>query len=173
MHNAEWIPLGAKLPLIIKQQAITGALLAWNWGVCWCVWRGLSIWFGSRRAHRYKANIVMTDVWWRGRGLWKIHLSSQLKLRGGREERDMGAGRLGGYPLCVPHLGTCGGGGEGGSNLWVSACLQGRERVECSPAEAEIVLAAPFHLNTPTLPLHSLLPYLLLSGFPTPLYFTI
>jgi len=36
-------------------------------------------------------------------------LSSQLKLRGGREERDMGAGRLGGYPLCGPHSGTCGG----------------------------------------------------------------
>lgn len=124
MHNAECIPLGAKLPLIIKQQAITGALLAWYWGVCWCVWRGLSIWFGSRRAHRYKANIVMTDVWWRGSGLWKIHLSSQLKLRGGREERDMGAGRLGGYPLCVPHLGTCGGGGVKS----VSICVFARKR---------------------------------------------
>lgn len=109
-HNVEWIPLGPKLPLIIKQQAITGAPLAWYWGVCSCVWRGPNIWFGSRRARRYKANIVMTDVWWRGSGLWKIHLSSQLKLRGGREERDMGAGRLGGYPLCGPHLGTCGGG---------------------------------------------------------------
>lgn len=109
-HNVEWIPLGAKLPLIIKQQAITGAPLAWYWGVCSCVRRGPNIWFGSRQAHRYKANIVMTDVWWRGSGLWKIHLSSQLKLRGGREERDMGAGRLGGYPLCGPHLGTCGGG---------------------------------------------------------------
>lgn len=163
MHNAEWIPLGAKLPLIIKQQAITGALLVWYWGVCWCVWRELSIWFGSRRAHRYKANIVMTDVWWRGSGLWKIHLSSQLKLRGGREERDMGAGRLGGYLLCLPHLGT---------NLWVSVFARKRESWMQS-AEAEIVLAAPFHLNAPTLPLHSLLPCLLLSGFPTPLYFTI
>lgn len=108
MHNVEWILLGPKLPLIIKQQAITGAPLAWYWGVCSCVWRGLNIWFGSWQAHRYKANIVMTDVWWRGSELWKIHLSSQLKLRGGREERDMGAGRLGGYPLCGPHLGTCG-----------------------------------------------------------------
>lgn len=94
MHNLEWIPLGPKLPLIIKQQAITGALLARHWGVCLCVWRRPNIWFGSWQAHRYKANIVMTDVWWRGSGLWKIHLSSQLKLSGGREERDMGAGRL-------------------------------------------------------------------------------
>lgn len=106
--NVEWIPLGPKLPLIIKQQAITGVPLAWYWGVCSCVWRGPNIWFGSRWAHRYKANIVMTDVWRRGSGLWKIHLSSQLKLRGGREEGDMGVGRLGGYPLCGPHLGTCG-----------------------------------------------------------------
>lgn len=168
MHNAEWIPLGAKLPLIVKQQAITGAPLAWYWGVCWCVWRGLSIWFGSRRAHRYKANIVMTDVWWRGSGLWKIHLSSQLKLRGGREERDMGAGRLGGYPLCVSHSGTCGEGG--GSNRWVSVCLQGRERVECSPAEAEVVLAAPFHLNAPTLPLPSPISFALRIPHPSLFY---
>lgn len=130
MHNVEWIPLGPKLPLIIKQQAITGAPLARHWGVCSCVWRGPNIWFGSRQAHRYKANIVMTDVWRRGSGLWKIHLSSQLKLRGGREERDMGAGRLVGYPLCGPHLRTCGWGwgGWGGAKLCVFACLREGER---------------------------------------------
>ncbi len=139
MHNVEWIPLGAKLPLIIKQQAITGAPLAWYWGVCSCVWRGPNIWFGSRQAHRYKANIVMTDVWWRGSGLWKIHLSSQLKLRGGREERDMGAGRLGGLPPVRSAL----------RNMWwgrscacLCVCKRERERtsvcrtVGCRPDEA-------------------------------------
>lgn len=140
MHNLEWIPLVPKLPLIIKQQAITGALLAWYWGVRLCVWRSPNIWFGSRQAHRYKANIVMTDVWWRGSGLWKIHLSSQLKLRGGREEKDMGAGRLGGYPLCGPHLGTCGWGkavcicmfARVKEIEWTSVC----RTVECRPDEA-------------------------------------
>lgn len=110
MHKAEWIPLGPKLPVILKQQAITKAPLEWYRGVCSCVWRRVTIWFGSWRAHRCKANIVMTDVWWHGSGLWKIHLSSQLKLRGGREELDMGPEGLGGYPLCGPHLKTCGGG---------------------------------------------------------------
>lgn len=138
MHNVEWILLGPKLPLIIKQQAITGAPLAWYWGVCSCVRRGPNIWFGSWQAHRYKANIVITDVWWRGSGLWKIHLSSQLKLRGGREERDMGAGRLGGYPLCGPYLGTCG----RSKAVYICVCKRRKEwtsecrTVGCRPDEA-------------------------------------
>lgn len=143
-HNVEWIPLEPKLPLIIKQQAITGAPLAWRWGVCSCEWRGPNIWFGSREARRYKANIVMTDVWWQGCGLWKIHLSSQLKLRGEREERDMGAGRLGGYPLCGPHSGTCVGTKAACICVFVRGNERERERewtsvcrtVGCRPVEA-------------------------------------
>lgn len=125
-HNVKWIPLGPKLSLIIKQQVITGAPLAWHWGVRSCVWHGPNIWFGSWQAHCYKANIVMTDVWWRTSGAWKIHLSSQLKLRGGREERDMGPEGLGGYPLCGPHLRTCVClcfcRGKWGKEEWTSAC---------------------------------------------------
>lgn len=45
----------------------------------------------------------MIDVWWRSSGLWKIHLSSQLKLRGEKEERDMGPEGLEGATPCAVH----------------------------------------------------------------------
>lgn len=178
MHEVEWIPLGPKLPLILKQQPITGAPLEWYWGVCSCVWCGSNIWFGSWQAHCCKANIVTTDVWWHSSGLWKIHLSSQLKLRGGREERDMGPEGLEGYPLCGPHLKPCGGGKA------VCICVfvrrkKKRERLNKCTSNSwtrarrslGVVLAAPFHLNVPILPLYSLLPYLFLAVFPTPFHF--
>lgn len=166
MHNVEWIPLGPKLPLIIKQQAITGAPLAWYWGVCSCMWHGPDIWFGSRPTRRYKANIVMTDVWWRGSGVWKIHLSSQLKLRGGREERDMGAGRLGGYPLCGPHLG-------GWGDAVCFLCVRKRERerewtsvvgqLDAGQGKPGSCFGSSFSPKCPHPP--TLLPYLFLTVF--------
>lgn len=122
----------------------------------------------------------MTDVWWRASGLWKIHLSSQLKLRVGKRATGYGGREVTGLPpVRSAHLGTCGGG-----EAAVRVCVFAREKdtekererankcVSDSWTQARwslgVVLAAPFHLNAPTLPLHSLLPYLFCAVFPTP-----
>lgn len=61
------------------------------------MWRGPNIWFGSWRALRYKANIVMTDVWWRGSGSLKDPFVFPIKAERGKRGK-----------------GSAGGGGQGG-----------------------------------------------------------
>lgn len=56
------------------------------------MWRGPNIWFGSRRALRYKANIVMTDVWRRGSGSLKDPFVFSIKAERGKRGKGPGRG---------------------------------------------------------------------------------
>lgn len=124
----------------------------------------------------------MTDVWRRGSGSLKDPFVFSIKAERGKRGKGSGggAGRLDGYPLCGPHLGSRSGGGGDES---ICVCngegerKRERESVSGSWKQARwslgVVLAALFYLNVLTLPglLRSSISFL--AADPTPLCFTI